>query len=80
MYIIGIKHMFSCINVYRVPRKLFEHEVDRISWWTRQMFMQWNKRMINILAYFILLRTNLLWKRFLNSKIQFFLLCNGNSL
>ena len=29
--IIGIKHVFSCINICRVPRMLFEHEADRPS-------------------------------------------------
>ena len=28
---IGIIHVFSCINICRVPRKLFEHEADRPS-------------------------------------------------
>ena len=28
---IGITHVFSCINICRVPRKVFEHEVDRPS-------------------------------------------------
>ena len=28
---IGITHVFSCINIYWVPRTLFEHEVDRSS-------------------------------------------------
>ena len=28
---IGITHAFSCINICRVPRKLFEHEADRPS-------------------------------------------------
>ena len=26
---IGITHVFSCINICRVPRKLFEHEAVR---------------------------------------------------
>ena len=26
---IGITHVFSCINICRVPRMLFEHEADR---------------------------------------------------
>ena len=26
---IGIKHVFSCINICQVPRKLFEQETDR---------------------------------------------------
>ena len=26
---IGIIHVFSCINICRVPRKLFEHEAAR---------------------------------------------------
>ena len=29
--IIGIIHDFSCINICRVPRMLFEHEADRPS-------------------------------------------------
>ena len=29
--IIGITHVFSCINICRVPRKVFQHEVDRPS-------------------------------------------------
>ena len=29
--IIGITHVFSCINICRVPRMLFEHEADRPS-------------------------------------------------
>ena len=28
---IGITHVFSCINMCRVPRMLFEHEADRSS-------------------------------------------------
>ena len=28
-YTIGIAHVFSCINVYPVSRKLFEHEAVR---------------------------------------------------
>ena len=28
---IGITHIFSCINICRVPRMLFEHEADRQS-------------------------------------------------
>ena len=28
---IGITHFFSCINICRVPRMLFEHEADRPS-------------------------------------------------
>ena len=28
---IGITHVFSCINICRVPRMLFEHEADRPS-------------------------------------------------
>ena len=28
---IGITHVFSCINICRVPRKLFEYEVVRPS-------------------------------------------------
>ena len=28
---IGITHVFSCINICRVPRKLFEHEAVRPS-------------------------------------------------
>ena len=27
--IIGITHVFSSINICRVPRMLFEHEADR---------------------------------------------------
>ena len=30
-FIIGITHVFSCINICRVPRMLFEHEADRPS-------------------------------------------------
>ena len=30
-YIIGITHVFSCINICQVPRKLFEHEAFRPS-------------------------------------------------
>ena len=26
---IGITHVFSCINICRIPRMLFEHEADR---------------------------------------------------
>ena len=29
--IIGITHVFSCINICRVPRVLFKHEADRPS-------------------------------------------------
>ena len=28
MYIIGINHGFECINIRRVPRKVFEHEAE----------------------------------------------------
>ena len=28
---IGIRHVFSCINICRVPRKLFEHKATRSS-------------------------------------------------
>ena len=28
---IGITHVFSCINICRVPKKLFEHEAIRPS-------------------------------------------------
>ena len=28
---IGITHVFSCINICRAPRMLFEHEADRPS-------------------------------------------------
>ena len=28
---IGITHVFSCINLCRVSRMLFEHEADRLS-------------------------------------------------
>ena len=43
--IIGITHVFSCINICRVPRKLFEHEAVRPSAQTfvrgtRQVLMQ----------------------------------------
>ena len=31
---IGITHVFSCINICRVPRKLFEHEAFRPSFQT----------------------------------------------
>ena len=31
VFIIGITHVFSCINICRVPRMLFEHEADRPS-------------------------------------------------
>ena len=31
LIIIGITHVFSCINICRVPRMLFEHEADRPS-------------------------------------------------
>ena len=27
---IGITHVFSCINICRVPRKLFEHKIGRV--------------------------------------------------
>ena len=27
-YIIGINHGFECINIRRVPRKVFEHEAE----------------------------------------------------
>ena len=30
-YNIGITHVFSCINICQVPRKLFEHEATRLS-------------------------------------------------
>ena len=31
LYNIGITHVFSCINICRVPRKLFEHKAVRPS-------------------------------------------------
>ena len=31
LFSIGITHVFSCINICRVPRMLFEHEADRPS-------------------------------------------------
>ena len=31
MVVIGITHVFSCINICRVPRMLFEHEADKPS-------------------------------------------------
>ena len=31
LFNIGITHVFSCINICRVPRMLFEHEADRPS-------------------------------------------------
>ena len=31
VYNIGITHVFSCINIYQVPRTLFEHETVRPS-------------------------------------------------
>ena len=60
---IGITHVFSCINICRVPRMLFEHEADRPS-------VQHHPRdpasvnamkqtcVIVILAYFTLFRLN----------------------
>ena len=61
---IGITHVFSCINICRVPRMLFEHEADRPS-------VQHHPRdpasvnamkqacVIVILAYFTLFQLNL---------------------
>ena len=42
---IGITHVFLCINICQVPRKLFEHEATRpecskLSQGTLQMLMQ----------------------------------------
>ena len=60
---IGITHVFSCINICRVPRMLFEHEADRPS-------VQHHPRdpasvnamkqtcVIVILAYFTLFQSN----------------------
>ena len=50
---IGITHVFPCINLCQVPRKLFEHETvtPNISRGTKQVLMQWNKRVTVILAY-----------------------------
>ena len=60
---IGITHVFSCINICRVPRMLFEHEADRPS-------VQYHPRdpasvnamkqtcVIVILAYFTLFQPN----------------------
>ena len=65
---IGITHVFSCINICRVPRMLFEHEADRPS-------VQHHPRdpasvnamkqtcVIVILAYFTLFQLNSHWKR-----------------
>ena len=65
---IGITHVFSCINICRVPRMLFEHEADR-------HHPQHHPRdpasvnamkqtcVIVILAYFTLFQLNSHWKR-----------------
>ena len=41
---IGISHGFSCNDICRVPRKLFEHEAasSNILRGTRKMLLQWN--------------------------------------
>ena len=38
----------------RIPRKLFEYEAARASVQTRQMLVQWNKRVIVILTLYII--------------------------
>ena len=65
---IGFIHVFSCINICRVPRMLFEHKADRPS-------VQHHPRdqagvnamkqtcVIVILAYFTLFQPNLHCKR-----------------
>ena len=75
---IGITHVFSCINICRVPRMLFEHEADRPS---VQHHLR-NPASVNamkqacvivILAYFTLFQLNSHWKRCLNIKLSIFL-------
>ena len=61
---IGITHVFSCINICRVPRMLFEHEADRPSVQHHQRDPASVNAMkqtcvIVILAYFTLFQLNL---------------------
>ena len=60
---IGITHVFSCINICRVPRMLFEHEADRRSFQTSSegpTSVNATKQtcVIVILAYFTLFQPN----------------------
>ena len=73
---IGITHVFSCINICRVLRMLFEHEADRPT-------VQHHPRdptsvnalkqtcVIVILAYFTLFQHKPRWKRRFNIKYPF---------
>ena len=75
---IGITHVFSCINICRGPRMLFEHEADRPS-------VQHHPRdpasvnamkqtcVIVILAYFTLFQPNSHRKCCQNTKLSIFL-------
>ena len=54
VHIIGIILVFSCINICRGQRRLFEHKAARMSVQTSsegpsKMLMQWNKRVVVIL-------------------------------
>ena len=62
---------FSCNNICRVLRKLFEHEAVRPSSYivlgTRQVLMQWNKHVWSLfLHYFTWFQHKPRWKRRLN--------------
>ena len=67
--IIGITHVFSCINICRVPRMLFEHEADRDPAIVNAMKQTC---VIVILAYFTLFQPNSHRKRCENSKLFIF--------
>ena len=61
--IIGITHVFSCSNICRVPRMLFEHEADRPSVQHRprdpaSVNAMKQTCVIVILAYFTLFQLN----------------------
>ena len=64
MMIIGITHVFSCINICRVPRMLFEHKADRqsVQHYPRDPASVNARKqicLIVILAYFTLFQPNL---------------------
>ena len=60
---IGITHVFSCINICRVPRMLFEHEAERPSVQHHprdpaSVYAMKQTCVIVILAYFTLFQLN----------------------
>ena len=75
---IGITHVFSCINICRVPRILFEHEAYRPSIQHHprdpaSVNAMKQTRVIVILAYFTLFQLNSHWKRCKKIKLSIFL-------